>query len=165
MCIPRTWYCLSINGPDKEVQWSLPLKWAQWLCFISHSFGAQSLLLNEANYDPERNDSKNILSRYRLNFSAIPTNYISNCSIHSRLTTYQVFFQLQLNVQWTDEMTCMISASTGINGVSLMHISPKQARWPISLTVFFETDIGKEHLRKVYQKLSHNFFSEESPWR
>ena len=28
-----------------------------------------------------------------------------------------------------------------------------------------ETDIGKEHLRKVYQKLSNNFFSEESPWR
>ena len=114
---------------------------------------------------PWRNDSKNILSWYRLNFSAIPTNYISNCSIHSRLTTYQVFFQLQQNVQWTDGMTCMISASTGINGVSLMHISPKQARWPISLTVFFETGIGKEHLRKVYQKLSNNFFSEESPWR
>ena len=59
----------------------------------------------------------------------------------------------------------MISASTGINGVSLAHISPKQARWPISLILFFETDIGKEHLRKVYKKLSNNFFSEESPWR
>ena len=147
------------------MQRSLPLKWAQWLCFISHNFGAQSPLLNEANYDPERKDSRNILSWYRLNLRAIPTNYISNCSIHLRLTTYQVFFQLQQNVQWTDEMTCMISASTGINRVSLMHISPKQARWPISLIVFFETDIGKEHLRKVYQKLSNNFFSEESPWR
>ena len=121
MRILRTWYCLSINGPGKEVQWSLPLKWAQWLCFISHNFGAQSPLLNEANYDPERNDSKNILSWYCLNLCAIPTNYISNCSIHSRLTTHQVFFQLQQNVQWTNEMSRMISASTGINGVSLAH--------------------------------------------
>ena len=96
--------------------------------FISHNFGAESPLLKEANYDPERNDSRNILSRYRLNLRAIPTNYISNCSIHSRLTTYLVFFQLQQNVQRTDEMTCMISASTGINGVSLVHISPKQAQ-------------------------------------
>ena len=118
-----------------------------------------------SNFDPERNDSKNILSRYRLNLRDIPSNYILNCSIHSRLTTYQAFFQQQQNVQWTDEMTGMISASTGINGVSLVHISPKQARWPISLFVFFETDIDKEHLSKVYQKLSHNFFSEESPWR
>ena len=139
--------------------------WAQWQCFISHTFGAQSPLLKEANYDPERNDSRKNLSRYRLNLRDIPTNYISNCSIHSRLTTYQVFFLLQQNVPWNNEMTRMISASSGINGVSLAHISPKQARWPISFIVFFETDIGKEHLRKVYKKLSNNFFSEESPYR
>ena len=95
---------LFINGPGKEVQWSLSLKWAQWLCFISHSFGAQSPLLNEANYDPERNDSRNILSRYRLNLRNIPTNYISNCSIHSRLTTYQVFFQLFSSKMYSEPM-------------------------------------------------------------
>ena len=40
------------------------------------------------------------------------------------LETYHLssFFQLQQNVQWTDEMTGMISASTGINGVNLVHI-------------------------------------------
>ena len=32
-----------------------------------------------------------------------------------------------------------------------------------SLIVFFETDIGKEHLGKVYKRLSNNFFSDESP--
>ena len=165
ICIPRTWYCLSINVPGKEVQQSLPLKWAQWLCLISHNFGAQSHYSKRQIMTLKGMTQGTFSSWYRLNLRAIPTNYISNCSMHSRLTTNQVFFQLQQNVQWTDEMTCMISASTGINGVSLMHISPKQARWPISLTVFFETDIGKEHLRKVYRKLSNDFFSEESPWR
>ena len=113
---------LFINGPGKEVQWSLSLKWAQWLYFISHNFGAQSHYSKKQIMTLKRMTQGTLfLSWYRLNFSAIPTNYISNCSIHSRLTTYLVFFQLQQNVQWTDEMTCMISASTGIDGVNLVH--------------------------------------------
>ena len=47
-------------------------------------------------------------------------------------------------------MTRVISASTGLNGVSLAIISPKQARY-VDLSffiVFFETDINKELFKK-----------------
>ena len=54
---------------------------------------AQSPLLEDANYDLERNDSKNILSRCRLNLRDISTNYTSNYSIRSRLSTYQVYLK------------------------------------------------------------------------
>ena len=45
----------------------------------------------DANYDLDRNDSRNVLSQCRLNLRDFPTNYISNSSIRSRLSTYQVF--------------------------------------------------------------------------
>ena len=50
----------------------------------------------DANYDLDRNDSRNVLSRCSLNFRDFPTNYISNCSIRSRLSTYQVFSSVTL---------------------------------------------------------------------
>ena len=40
-------------------------------------------------------------------------------------------------------------------------ISLKQAGWPIFFNVFFETDIGREHLRKIWKKLFDNSFSED----
>ena len=36
-------------------------------------------------------------------------------------------------------------------------ISPKQVRWPTFLIVFFETDVGRENLKKVWKKLFYNF--------
>ena len=42
----------------------------------------------DANYDLDRNDSRNVLSRCRLNLHDFPTNYISNSSIRSSLSTY-----------------------------------------------------------------------------
>ena len=57
---------------------------------------ARSSLLEDTNYDLDRNDSRNVLSRCSLNFRDFPTNYISNCSIRSRLSTYQVFSSVTL---------------------------------------------------------------------
>lgn len=56
------------------------------------------------------------------------SNDVSNCSIRWRFFTKQVFFkcyfkipcfQVPQNEPWTDEMTRVISASSGINGESL----------------------------------------------
>ena len=42
--------------------------------------------------DLERGDSGNLLSRFRLNLHDFLANYISNCSIRSKLSNYQVLF-------------------------------------------------------------------------
>ena len=78
------------------------------------------------------------LTQCHLNLCDFPTNfpktYRSSFSIPLRLFTYEVFFkcyfknpcfQLKQNVSWTNEMTCVISASAGINGVSLAHFISK----------------------------------------
>ena len=39
------------------------------------------------------NDSRNVLSQCSLKLSDFSTNYILHCSIHWRLSTYQVFFR------------------------------------------------------------------------
>ena len=73
-------------------------------------------------------------TQYNLNLHDFPTDYRSSFSIPLRLYTHQVFFscyfknpffQPQQNVLLTNEMTRMISASTGINGVSLAHYISK----------------------------------------
>ena len=83
-------------------------------------------------------------------------NYTLNCSIWSRLSTYQVFkyyfiklcFQLARNVTWTDEITTrVISTSTG--GINGSIISLLRARWPIFFIVFYETVLSREHSGKV----------------
>ena len=88
----------------------------------------EALSSDGANYDLEGNDSRNVLSQFRLKLRLFSTNYISNCSIRSRISTYQVFFkycftnpwfQLPQNVLRSGEMTRVIS--TGLNGVSLVH--------------------------------------------
>ena len=69
-------------------------------------------------------------SRFRLKLREIPSNYISNCSVRSRLPSRQVFFS---NVTlktiassycklYREPMKCRVtSANTGINEVSLAH--------------------------------------------
>ena len=68
---------------------------------------ARSPLLEDANYDLQRDDSKNILRRCRLNLCDFPTNYELSCSISSKLSLHHFFFkcyfknpcfQLQQNV-------------------------------------------------------------------
>ena len=68
---------------------------------------ARSPLLEDANYDLQRDDSKNILRRCRLNLRDFPTNYELSCSISSKLSLHHFFFkcyfknpcfQLQQNV-------------------------------------------------------------------
>ena len=52
--------------------------------------------VHEAVTDLERGDSGNLLSRFRLNLHDFLANYISNCSIRSKLSNYQVYFQVLL---------------------------------------------------------------------
>ena len=40
-CIPRTWYCFSINEPGKDVGWSSALEQAWWPIFLFHNIGVQ----------------------------------------------------------------------------------------------------------------------------
>ena len=79
---------------------------------------------------------KKALSLCRLNSRDFLTNYTSNCFIHSRLSTYQVLFnvylknpcfQRQQNVPWANKIThvIMISANTDRNGLSLAHYISK----------------------------------------
>ena len=73
-------------------------------------------------------------SRCRKKLRDFSTNCITNCSIHSRLSTHLFFFksgfknlcfQLPQIVPWTNEMTRVISASTGLNRVSLAQVLPR----------------------------------------
>ena len=57
---------------------------------------AQSSLLGDAKYYIERNDSRNVLSRCCIKLQDFFTNYVSYCSIRSRLSTYQVFLSVAL---------------------------------------------------------------------
>ena len=103
--IPRTWYCLSMDQVKRCNGLYLLNEHSDYVLF-------PIILVHKARYS-----MKQIMTLKGMTQG----NYISNCSIHLRLTTHQVFFQLQQNVQWTNEMSRMISASTGINGVSLAH--------------------------------------------
>ena len=50
----------------------------------------QSALLEDTNYDLTSNESRNVLNGFLLKLRDISSNYILNCSIHSRLSSYQV---------------------------------------------------------------------------
>ena len=53
-------------------------------------------LHRDVNYDLENNASRNVLSQRRSKSSDFSINYIRKCSICSRLSIYQVFFQMVL---------------------------------------------------------------------
>ena len=60
----------------------------------------------------------------------------------------KLIFQLPQNVKWADEITRVISAHTGINGVSLAHhTSFARMATYIFFIVFFETVLGREQSR------------------
>ena len=62
-----------------------------------------------------------------------------------------------------DEMTHVISVSTSISGVSLAYHMPETGTVTcLFFFVFFETDIGEEHVRKFKKNCSITLFSEES---
>lgn len=85
------------------------------------------------NEDETLNDENSRFAKRELSFKFawFSKNYRPNYSIRARLSTHQVFFfkcyfkspcfQLQQNALRTDQMTCVIIASTSINGVSLAH--------------------------------------------
>ena len=64
---------------------------------------------------------------------------------------YMCYFKnpVQKNVPLTDEMTRVISTSTGISGVSLAYHISKTSTVTYPFYCNFERDIGKERLRKV----------------
>ena len=64
------------------------MKWKNDIAQSVH----EALSSDGANYDLEGNDSRNVFSQFRLKLRLFSTNYISNCSIRSRISTYQVFF-------------------------------------------------------------------------
>ena len=69
---------------------------------------------------------------------------------------------MQQNVPLIDEMTRVISTSTGISGVSLVYHISKTSTVTYPFYCNFERDIGKESLRKVLKKITSmlgNFFS------
>ena len=59
---------------------------------------------------------------------------------------------VQQNVPLIDEMTRVISTSTGISGVSLVYHISKTSTVTYPFYCNFERDIGKERLRKVLKK-------------
>ena len=68
---------------------------------------------------------------------------------------------VQQNVPLIDEMTRVISTSTGISGVSLVYHISKTSTVTYPFYCNFERDIGKESLRKVLKKITSmlgNFF-------
>ena len=87
-------------------------------------------------------------------------NYISHCSKRFRHSTYQHIFQvwpknllLPATAKWTDEMTRMISISTGIDGVRLAH--HKYLRWSTHIL----TNTKTLHSQKIYLQIEHFFWS------
>lgn len=63
----------------------------------------------------------------------------------------------------TNEMTHVTGASRGINGLRSAHHISKTSMVTFFFIVFFETEIGWQHLKKIWKKLFNNFFPEESP--
>ena len=59
----------------------------------------QSALLEDTNYDLTSNESRNVLNGFLLKLRDISSNYILNCSIHSRLSSYQVFFLSSISLK------------------------------------------------------------------
>ena len=82
----------------------------------------QSALLEDTNYDLTSNELRNVLNGFLLKLRDISSNYILNCSIHSRLSSYQVVFffikyffknpsfQLPQNVPWSEEVARLAPA-------------------------------------------------------
>ena len=90
-------------------------------------------------------------------FHALETLYLSSFF-------HMCYFKnpVQQNVPLIDEMTCVISTSTGISGVSLVYHISKTSTVTYPFYCNFERDIGKERLRKVLEKITSmlgNFFS------
>ena len=119
--IPRTRPVLFFNQRtrSKEVGWSLALERARWAIFLLHNFGEQiipskleklkkniegkkryiekrvrSMLLEDANYDFESNDSRNVLSRCCLKVQDFSTDYTLNYSDDTLETFFLSSFQL-----------------------------------------------------------------------
>ena len=76
-------------------------------------------------------------------------------TFHQSRFFYMCYFKnpVQKNVPLTDEMTRVISTSTGISGVSLAYHIFKTSTVTHPFYCNFERDIGKERLRKVKKKL------------
>ena len=90
-------YCLWHNFGGKFI----PFKLEKMFKKLFDGIKDKDKSVHEAHYlrmqiMTERNDSRNILSQCHLNSCDFPTNYILNCSIHLKLSTYQVFFQVLL---------------------------------------------------------------------
>ena len=69
-------------------------------------------------------------------------------------------FKLEQNVSWTDEITRVISASRGINRVSLAFNISQTSTVTYLFYWIFRTDIGKEYSRKdLKNNCSITFFS------
>ena len=81
-------------------------------------------------------------------FHALETLYLSSFF-------HMCYFKnpVQQNVPLIDEMTRVISTSTGISGVSLVYHISKTSTVTYPFYCNFERDIGKERLRKVKKKL------------
>ena len=104
----------------------------------------------------------NVLSRCRLKSSDFPQIIYPIFSQAQDFLLIKFFFncyfknpcsQLPQNVLWTDEISRVIIASTGKNAATLARHISQIAGWLIFFNVFFETDIGREQLRKIWKKI------------
>ena len=92
-----------------------------------------------------------MLQTFNLLYQVIFKGYLKNPSFH-----------LQQNVQWTNERTHMISASTGRCNWGMfgpLYLLNKHGDFNLlRLMQFFRTHIYKEHLKKVSRRLLHKYF-------
>ena len=119
--------------------------------------------LDDENYDLESNDSRNVLSRCRLNLLDLHKLYVKLFPTFKTLCLSRFFFYFEnlcfhrpKNVPWNDAREKLLVEAWV--GYIWPVISLKQARWPVFLIVSSEKDIGREHLRKDWKNYQVIFF-------
>jgi len=165
-CIAKLFWCTNYLLKGKKLGKKL-LRKENSYCWKS----AQNryLVLEDANYDLENNDLKNVLSECHLESCDFSITYILHCSRYPRCSAYQDFFkycfsnlcfQLPQNVMWTDEIKPVVRHKWGKIGPS--YLLNKDG--DLAFLFYFSKQHLVGNIQGKFQKIcSVTFISEESP--